>query len=291
MADKKKVTAGKAAASRDTGSRKAATKPKKDENTLPVDHPKLKPAYRKQPPCRTKMMEDTTAAALLSMGNVMAAGPLMEDVVTSGVVAEDVDTFDVFVHNFSSNFDYTVNSEGQGSDEGNVEPEQDGNDTDPSEVEDEEDDGDIDRLDKAVTQVVPKLRNPKPLPKLLDDVELWEVLISDMWKFVQKEQKKSRGKGEVAPFSICLTDMLNMDELSSNTGGKKVTFQGKKSKNNDSEDQTEATPALKEHKLFKKITEKHYCQACKTACVVLNSGDHHILSHSELTTWALLVVC
>lgn len=69
-----------------------------------------------------------------------------------------------------------------------------------------------------------------------------------------------------------------------------VTFQGKKSKKNDSDDQTETTPALKEHELFKKITEKHYCQACKTACVILDSGDHHILSHSELATWALLAV-
>lgn len=67
-----------------------------------------------------------------------------------------------------------------------------------------------------------KPRNPKPLPKLLDDEESWELLVSDVQKFIQKEQKKNRGKGEVAPFSIRLTDMSNVDEPSSKTGGKKV---------------------------------------------------------------------
>ncbi|KAF8172967.1 hypothetical protein K438DRAFT_2055178 [Mycena galopus ATCC 62051] len=76
------------------------------------------------------------------------------------------------------------------------------------------------------------------------------------------------------------------DELSKTK--RKKAFGTEKLKK-DTEDMEEvAHPALKEHELFKKIEKDHYCQACKTACVVLDSGEHHILTHTELATWAML---
>ncbi|KAJ7891384.1 hypothetical protein B0H14DRAFT_3855160 [Mycena olivaceomarginata] len=81
---------------------------------------------------------------------------------------------------------------------------------------------------------VPSYKKPKPQPKLLDDEDAWEVLVSDVRQHI---------KG----------------------------------------------PAVKEHELFKQIETKHYCQSCKAPCVVLDSGDHHILTNTELATWALLL--
>ncbi|KAJ7488700.1 hypothetical protein B0H11DRAFT_2405735 [Mycena galericulata] len=64
---------------------------------------------------------------------------------------------------------------------------------------------------------------------------------------------------------------------------------GKKStKNSTTPADDDVVPALKEHEVMKKIEKKHYCQECKAACFVLDNGDHHILSHTELATWALL---
>ncbi|KAJ7474620.1 hypothetical protein B0H11DRAFT_2429026 [Mycena galericulata] len=81
--------------------------------------------------------------------------------------------------------------------------------------------------------------------------------------------------------------MLAVEEGTKGGTGKK----GKKStKNSTTPADDDVVPALKEHEVMKKIEKKHYCQECKTACFVLDNGDHHILSHTELATWALLAV-
>ncbi|KAJ7202719.1 hypothetical protein C8J57DRAFT_1735619 [Mycena rebaudengoi] len=130
-----------------------------------------------------------------------------------------------------------------------------------------------------------KPKSPKPLPKLLEDDESWEVLIADVRQHIKTAKGKNRGKGEVAPFSIFLIDTSKVEEGGKAGKGKK----GKKGKDKDTEEDTgPVIPALKEHELFKKIKQAHYCQACKTPCVVLDSGDHHSLTHSELATWAML---
>jgi hypothetical protein len=150
---------------------------------------------------------------------------------------------------------------------------------------------------------VPSYKKPKPQPKLLDDEDAWEVLVSDVRQHIKGAQSKNRGKGQVQPFSILISDMSESGSEPSKGGKKVCTFdkqggriftncltQGvKKSKSNEDSLDT-AGPAVKEHELFKQIETKHYCQSCKAPCVVLDSGDHHILTNTELATWALLLV-
>ncbi|KAF8183574.1 hypothetical protein K438DRAFT_1766861 [Mycena galopus ATCC 62051] len=127
---------------------------------------------------------------------------------------------------------------------------------------------------------VPSYKKPKPAPKLLDDEDAWDILVGDVRQYIES---KSKGKGQAPPFSILIVDM-SAPEPSKTTGKK-----GGKKATKDTEDFTDgARPALKEHELFKKIETDHHCQACKTACVVLDSGDHHVLTHTELATWAML---
>lgn len=170
MASGKKATARKRASSRSTGSRKVAKEKdenippvsarkatkKKDENTPPVAaRPKPKPAYKQAAPARhTNTMEDTAAAALLSMGNVVETGPLMEDVAVADVT-EPVDAFDAFSNDFSGDFDYTANSEEEQDGGQQEDGEQDADETDVSEVEEEEDeDIDIDGEYKVQVRVL-----------------------------------------------------------------------------------------------------------------------------------------
>ncbi|KAJ7789846.1 hypothetical protein B0H14DRAFT_3161812 [Mycena olivaceomarginata] len=127
-------------------------------------------------------------------------------------------------------------------------------------------------------------KNQKPQPKLLDDEDAWEVLVSDVRQHIKGAQSKNRGKGQVQPFSILISDMSESSSEPSKGGKKGV----KKLKSNEDSLDT-AGPAVKEHELFKQIETKHYCQSCKAPCVVLDSGDHHILTNTELATWALLL--
>ncbi|KAJ7806744.1 hypothetical protein B0H14DRAFT_3152810 [Mycena olivaceomarginata] len=131
---------------------------------------------------------------------------------------------------------------------------------------------------------VPSYKKPKPQPKLLDDEDAWEVLVSDVRQHIKGAQSKNRGKGQVQPFSILISDMSESSSEPSKGGKKGV----KKSKSNEDSLET-AGPAVKEHELFKQIETKHYCQSCKAPCVVLDSGDRHILTNTELATWALLL--
>ncbi|KAJ6615208.1 hypothetical protein B0H10DRAFT_2435553 [Mycena sp. CBHHK59/15] len=124
-----------------------------------------------------------------------------------------------------------------------------------------------------------KPRNPKPTPKLLKDDRAWDSLIMDVKQYIASSKAKNRGTGSVKPFHISLVDV----------SGDLSHMDGKKAKKGESEDQPQAVPALKEHELFKKFEDKHFCQECRKACVVLDSGDHHILTHPQLATWALLL--
>jgi hypothetical protein len=91
--------------------------------------------------------------------------------------------------------------------------------------------------------------------------------------------KRGRAKRQVLPAFFPALPALNRQT------------QGRKEKNSDRDsDETQAVPVLKEHQLFKEIEKTHYCQECKMTCVVLDSGDHHVLTHTELGTWALLAV-
>jgi hypothetical protein len=68
-----------------------------------------------------------------------------------------------------------------------------------------------------------KPRNPKPTPKLLEDDDLWDVLIADVQQHIKLSQGKNRGKGEVKPYSILVVDMDKVEDAKGKVkGGKKV---------------------------------------------------------------------
>jgi hypothetical protein len=52
-----------------------------------------------------------------------------------------------------------------------------------------------------------KPRNPKPIPKILDDDEAWEALVGDVYQHVKAIQASNRGKGQLKPFSIQIVDL------------------------------------------------------------------------------------
>ncbi|KAJ7709198.1 hypothetical protein B0H14DRAFT_3172507 [Mycena olivaceomarginata] len=116
---------------------------------------------------------------------------------------------------------------------------------------------------------VPSYKKPKPQPKLLDDEDAWEVLVSDVQQHIKGAQSKKPRQGASAAIQY------------PHIGHVRVGFGAKQRR--------EKGPAVKEHELFKQIETKHYCQSCKAPCVVLDSGDHHILTNTELATWALLL--
>ncbi|KAJ7241043.1 hypothetical protein B0H12DRAFT_48132 [Mycena haematopus] len=131
-------------------------------------------------------------------------------------------------------------------------------------------------------------KNPKPIPKLLEDEDAWNRLVEDVGCYIQSCKNKNKGKGAVKPFTVTLVDTSgggDSKDMPATTGKK-----GKKSKCSEGAGQPQGVPALKEHELFQQLEQKHFCQECKKPCVILDSGDHHILTHTELATWALLLV-
>jgi hypothetical protein len=51
-----------------------------------------------------------------------------------------------------------------------------------------------------------KPKNPRPIPKLLEDTEAWEKLVDDVEEYIKSSKAKNRGKGVVKPFSITIID-------------------------------------------------------------------------------------
>lgn len=65
-----------------------------------------------------------------------------------------------------------------------------------------------------------KPKNPKPVPKMLEDEESWEILLDDVLDYIVSCKSKNHGKGAVKPFIVLLIDMSAPD----GTGGKKVSL-------------------------------------------------------------------
>jgi hypothetical protein len=64
-----------------------------------------------------------------------------------------------------------------------------------------------------------KPKNPKPIPKMLEDKESWEILLDDVSDYIEGCKSKNWGKGAVKPFTVLLTDMSIPDGIN----GKKVS--------------------------------------------------------------------
>ena len=67
-----------------------------------------------------------------------------------------------------------------------------------------------------------KPKNPKPIPKMLEDEESWEILLDDVSDYISACKSKNRGKGMVKPFTVILVDMSGPDVK--DNGPKKVSF-------------------------------------------------------------------
>jgi hypothetical protein len=50
-------------------------------------------------------------------------------------------------------------------------------------------------------------KNPKPLPKLLNDEKTWAMLIRNAYSWVEGECKKKNGKGVAKPWTIGIIDL------------------------------------------------------------------------------------
>jgi hypothetical protein len=67
-----------------------------------------------------------------------------------------------------------------------------------------------------------KPKNPKPIPKMLEDEESWEILLDDVSDYIVACKSKNRGKGIVKAFTVILVDMSGPD--GKDNGAKKVSF-------------------------------------------------------------------
>jgi hypothetical protein len=67
-----------------------------------------------------------------------------------------------------------------------------------------------------------KPKNPKPVPKMLEDEESWEILLDDVSDYIVACKSKNRGKGVVKAFTVILVDMSGPD--GNDNGAKKVSL-------------------------------------------------------------------
>ncbi|KAJ7908032.1 hypothetical protein B0H13DRAFT_2331793 [Mycena leptocephala] len=68
-----------------------------------------------------------------------------------------------------------------------------------------------------------KPRNPKPIPKILDD-DAWEALVGDVRQHVKATQAGNHGKGQLKPFSIQIVDLSTLEDDGKKGAGKKASL-------------------------------------------------------------------
>jgi hypothetical protein len=69
------------------------------------------------------------------------------------------------------------------------------------------------------------LKNPKPIPKLLEDNKSWKKLVESVEAHIKTSRDKNKGKGVIKPFSIQIIDMsgpVGDSKASAGAGTKKV---------------------------------------------------------------------
>jgi hypothetical protein len=145
-----------------------------------------------------------------------------------------------------------------------------------------------------------KPRNPKPVPKLLEDDDDWKKLLVDVEEYRSACIAKCKGKGVVKPFVIVLVDMSGPDGKSDPKKVRVLSIMPYKFLNPHCICQTSKKAAVdvsstevsgqKEHELLREIEKKHMCAACNKPCYVLSNGEHRIYSMHDLSTWAFLLV-
>ncbi|KAF8229465.1 hypothetical protein L208DRAFT_1424146 [Tricholoma matsutake] len=131
-----------------------------------------------------------------------------------------------------------------------------------------------------------KPKNPRPVPKLLEDAEAWEKLVHDVEEYIKSSKAKNQGKGIVKPFSITIIDTSGPPpkEAAVKKGSKK-----KASNTSGEGDEGDWMGELKDHELLQLVEKEHHCASCDKACIVLNSSDHYVLSNTDLATWVVLL--
>ncbi|KAG6864802.1 hypothetical protein C0993_008526 [Termitomyces sp. T159_Od127] len=110
--------------------------------------------------------------------------------------------------------------------------------------------------------------------------EVDELQSSDSEAEYRENKGKTKEPGQVKPFFISIIDM------SAESNGKEAKkIISKKALT----DASTSEPPSKEHDLLLKLEAKHMCASCQKPCYVLSSGDHHVFTMQELSTWAFLM--
>jgi hypothetical protein len=145
-------------------------------------------------------------------------------------------------------------------------------------------------------------RTGKPVPKLLENEDGFQTLISNVSEYIDEQKSKNRGKGKVRPFSITIVDTSSPTEV-----GKVSSFHkcdvvsvnidlyqgnGKKRAPSQPPPPPSNTPSVwqdQEHELITLIEKKHECEEHKRACYVQPNGGHYQYTMEDLSIWASLL--
>ncbi|KAJ7735284.1 hypothetical protein DFH07DRAFT_780075 [Mycena maculata] len=125
-------------------------------------------------------------------------------------------------------------------------------------------------------------KNPKPIPKLLEDGKSWKKLIQSVEAYIAAEKEKKKGNGVPRPFSILIIDTSGGDPK----GKVSATKKGKK----DTSEQSEPPSDKKEHVFYRQLEQKYHCAEHEKPCAVLSDGTHYHLTDNDLSKWAYLIV-
>ncbi|KAG6815761.1 hypothetical protein H0H93_009068 [Arthromyces matolae] len=133
-----------------------------------------------------------------------------------------------------------------------------------------------------------KPRNPKPVPKLLESVNAWNRLISDVRDYIATCKAKNKGKGTVKPFSIMIVDTSGGDKETNKKGNSKNLRKNEALSEAQAEVPT-SVDALKDIDHLKRLESTHHCATCNRACTILNNGEHYNFTHADLALWITLL--
>lgn len=152
-----------------------------------------------------------------------------------------------------------------------------------------------------------KPKNPKPVPKLLEDEECWDKLVADVAAYIDSfKNKRTEATRTVKPFVISIIDTLGYG-VEKETKVCYLFFHLfilyllvltmpslNKRAANASKDSDHA-PALStreslELDALQCIEKAHYCQEHKKPCFVQVNGSHYQYTASDLAKWAFMIV-
>ncbi|PPQ84970.1 hypothetical protein CVT26_008290 [Gymnopilus dilepis] len=132
-----------------------------------------------------------------------------------------------------------------------------------------------------------KPRNPKPVPKLLEDEQAWEKLVQDVRQYIETFTTKKGVSKPVKPFVITIVDTVGP-----RTEKEKEKKAGSSKKSDSASDRAAALTHGESRQLeeLRRLEARHFCQEHKKPCFIQLNGSHYQYSIADLTKWSLLMV-